>query len=61
MFKNILLFVKYPSVAAIIITIWAGSAVLLIHDQTISILTVIQINLIVSLIIGFVGFRVDKK
>lgn len=61
MFKNILMFVKYPSVAGIIIAIWAGSGILMLYDKQLPILTMVQINLAASFIIGIVGFRVDKK
>lgn len=61
MFKNILLFVKYPSVAGIIIALWAGSGVLMLNDKQLPILIMVQVNLLASFIIGVVGFRVDKK
>lgn len=61
MFKNILMFVKYPSVAGIIIAIWIGSGALILHDRELPILTMVIINLLASFIIGVVGFRVDKK
>lgn len=61
MFKNLLLYVKYPSVAGIIGTIWIGSGILMLNDTSLPILTMVQINLVVSFIMGYVGFRVDKK
>lgn len=61
MFKNLLLYVKYPSVAGIIATIWVGSGILMLYDSKLPVLTMVQINLVVSFIMGFIGFRVDKK
>ncbi len=61
MFKNLFLYVKYPSVAGIIGAIWVGSAVLMVYDRQLPVLTMVEINLAASLLIGLVGFRVDKK
>ena len=61
MFRNILLFVKYPSVAGIIISVWAGSGVLVLQSRQMPIMTVVVINLLTSIVIGVVGFRVDKQ
>lgn len=61
MFKNILMFVKYPSVAGIIIAIWGGSGIMMLYDRQLPIITMIKINILVSLIIGVVGFRVEKN
>lgn len=61
MFKNLLLYIKYPSVAGIIGAIWLGSGVLMVYDRQLPVLTMVEINLAASLLIGLVGFRVDKK
>ncbi len=61
MFKNLFLYVKYPSVAGIIGAIWVGSGVLMVYDPQLPVLTMVEINLAASLLIGLVGFRVDKK
>ncbi len=61
MFKNLFLYVKYPSVAGIIGAVWVGSGVLMVYDRQLPILTMVEINLAASFLIGLVGFRVDKK
>ncbi len=61
MFKALLVYVKYPSVAGIIGAIWVGSGILMVYDRQLSVLTMVEINIAASFLIGFVGFRVDKK
>ncbi len=61
MFKNLFLYVKYPSVAGIIGAIWVGSGILMVYDRTLPVLTIVEINLAASFLIGLIGFRVDKK
>jgi hypothetical protein len=61
MFKNLLVFAKYPSVAGIIISIWVGSGILIFLERDLPIVTIIEVNLLASFVIGAIGFRVDKK
>lgn len=61
MLRQLLLYVKYPSVAGIIGAVWVGSGMLMLSDPSLPILRMVQINLVVSFIMGFIGFRVDKK
>ena len=61
MFKALLVYVKYPSVAGIIGAIWVGSGALMVYDRELPVLTMVEINLAASFLIGLVGFRVDKK
>ncbi len=61
MFKNLIVYLKYPSTALIISTIWIGTTVLIAYDRSLPIFKMIIINLVVSFIIGYIGFRVDKK
>ncbi len=61
MFKALLVYVKYPSVAGIIGAIWVGSGILMVYDRQLPVLTMVEINLAASFLIGLVGFRVDKK
>lgn len=62
MFKALLVYVKYPSVAGIIGALWVGgSGVLMVFDRQLPVLTMVEINLAASLLIGLIGFRVDKK
>ena len=55
------MYVKYPSTAGIIGAIWVGSGILLLVDRQLPLLTMVQLNIVASLIIGILGFRVDKK
>ncbi|MBI3343148.1 hypothetical protein HY087_00475 [Candidatus Gottesmanbacteria bacterium] len=61
MFKALLVYVKYPSVAGIIGAIWVGSGVLMVYDRALPVLTMVEINIAASFLIGLIGFRVDKK
>ena len=60
MLKNLLVFVKYPSVSGIIATIWLGSTALIIYDTSLPIVEILFINAVASIIIGIVGFRVER-
>ena len=60
MFKNLLLIIKYPYTAGVVITIWLGSTALIIVDKTLPIVTIVTINMLATLIIGYIGFRTDK-
>jgi hypothetical protein len=57
MFKEFLLFIKYPYTAGVIGIIWLGSAALLAIDQSLSLVNVVIINMFVSVIIAGFGFR----
>lgn len=61
MFKNLFVYVKYPSVAGIISTIWIGSGILIIYDQKLPTFQMVVINMIASVIISLVGFRAEKN
>jgi hypothetical protein len=61
MLKNLIVYLKYPSTALIISTMWIGTAALIIYDRSLPIYKMIGINLVVSFLIGYIGFRVDKK
>jgi len=60
MFKNLFFIIKYPYTAGVVITIWLGSTGLIITDQTLPVVTIVTINIIATLIIGYIGFRTDK-
>jgi hypothetical protein len=61
MFKNLFIYVKYPSVAGIISSLWIGSGIMILHDKSLPILNMVIANIVVSFLIAWVGFRVDKK
>ena len=61
MLKNLLVFVKYPSVSGVIATIWIGSTVLIINDHSLPVVQILVINSIASVVIGTIGFRVERS
>lgn len=61
MLNALIVYVKYPSAAGIIAAIWFGSGILMLIDRQLPVITMTAFNIVVSLIIGFIGFRVDKK
>ena len=61
MLNNMLFYLKYPSVAGIIGIVWIGSGILIFNDQQLPIMLIVEINIVVSLLLAWIGFRVDKK
>jgi len=59
--KNIFGFVTYPSTAGIIGLIWIVSAILIVADASLPIFRMVVTNMIASIFIGYLGFRVAKK
>ncbi len=57
MFKDFVLFIKYPYTAGVIGTIWIGSAILIGIDDDLPVLAIILTDAIVSYLIAFIGFR----
>lgn len=57
MFKEFMLFIKYPYTAGVIGIIWLGSAALLAINGSLPLVTIICINMIASVIIAGFGFR----
>lgn len=57
MFKDLYLYIKHPYTAGTIIVIWLGTLGLYQADQDLPIVTLVFIDVIVSLILAFVGFR----
>ena len=60
MLKNLLVFVKYPSVSGIIASIWLASTALILLDKTLPVVEMLVINAVASVIIGIIGFRVER-
>jgi hypothetical protein len=54
--KEFILFIKYPYTAGVIATVWLGSAILMAINRDLPIVTMVMINLVVSVIIAAVGF-----
>ncbi|HSX24264.1 MAG TPA: hypothetical protein VLE74_04140 [Candidatus Saccharimonadales bacterium] len=61
MLKEFFLFIKYPYTAAIIATIWLGSAALLAMSDGLSMVHVVVINMFASVFIAFFGFSGKKE
>lgn len=60
MLNELFVYVKYPSTAGIIGAIWVGSGILMLIDRNLPILTMIPLNMAVSFVIAYIGFRVEK-
>lgn len=61
MLKEFMLFIKYPYTAAIIATIWLGSAALLAMSDGLSVVRVVIINMLASVFIASFGFTGQKE
>lgn len=61
MFKDFVLFVKYPYTAGIIATMWLGTAALMAIDNTLPVIAVVALSMISSMVIAFFGFRGQKE
>lgn len=57
MFKEFILFIKYPYTAGTIGVIWLGSAALLAIDRELPVVGIVCINMIASVLIAGFGFR----
>ena len=60
MFKDFLLFIKYPYTAGIIAVIWLGSAGFLALADDLDLIAIITLDLLATIIIAFIGFS-DKR
>ena len=60
MFKDFLLFIKYPYTAGIIAVIWVGSAILLALADDLKLIPVLVVDLLATVIIAIFGFN-DKR
>ncbi|MBP7767438.1 hypothetical protein KA068_02870 [Candidatus Saccharibacteria bacterium] len=59
--KELLLFIKYPYTAGVIVTIWLGSAVLLAINQDLPMVRIVMIDMLTSVFIAFLGFGSSKS
>ncbi|HMS31126.1 MAG TPA: hypothetical protein PJ984_01895 [Candidatus Saccharibacteria bacterium] len=57
MFKEIILFVKYPYTAGVIATMWLGTAVILAINQDLDVINVVLLNMAASCVVALLGFR----
>jgi hypothetical protein len=61
MFKDFILFIKYPYTAGVIATVWIGTAILIGIDHDLPIIKLIIINCVVTYLIALIGFRGAKQ
>lgn len=61
MLKEFFLFIKYPYTAAIIATIWLGSAALIAMSDDLPLVHVVSINLFASVFLAYFGFSGKKE
>jgi hypothetical protein len=57
MFKDIILFVKYPYTAGVIATMWLGTAIILAINQDLDVINVVLLNMAASCVVALLGFR----
>lgn len=57
MFKDVILFVKYPYTAGVIATMWLGTAIILALNSDLDVINIVIINMIASCVIAVLGFR----
>ena len=56
MFKDFILFIKYPYTAGVIVTIWLGSAALMAINRGLPAIRVVIIDMVATVIIALLGF-----
>jgi hypothetical protein len=61
MFKDFILFIKYPYTAGVIITIWLGSAALMAINRGLPAIKIVIIDMFVTVIIALLGFNGKKE
>ncbi len=57
MFKDFILFIKYPYTAGVIITIWLGSAALMAINRGLPAIKVVIIDMVATVVIALLGFN----
>ena len=61
MLRETLLVVKYPYAAGVNFVIWISTALLFLINNELPIINMITLNMLATLIISFMGFRVSGK
>ncbi len=59
MFKDFVLFVRYPYTAGIIATIWLGTAAFIAIDRSLNIVLMVGVTMFSSGIVALLGFSGD--
>lgn len=57
MFKDFILFIKYPYTAGVIVTIWLGSAALMAINRSLPAIKVVVIDMLATVLIAMLGFN----
>ena len=61
MFKDFILFIKYPYTAGVIITIWLGSAALMAINHGLPVIKIVVIDMFATIFIAIFGFNGKKE
>lgn len=61
MFKDFILFIKYPYTAGVIGIVWISTAILFGIDKDLPVLKIIIINCVVTYLVALIGFRGGGK
>ncbi len=61
MFKDVILFVKYPYTAGVIATMWLGTALILAINSHLNVINVVLINMAASCVVAILGFRGSQE
>ncbi|HUD06277.1 MAG TPA: hypothetical protein VMR34_00150 [Candidatus Saccharimonadales bacterium] len=61
MFKDFILFIKYPYTAGVIVTIWLGSACLMAINRGLPVIKMVIIDMFATIFIALVGFSGRKE
>lgn len=61
MLKEFFLFIKYPYTAGVIATVWLGTAVLIAINSSLPIVSMVIIDMAVSVVIASIGFTGKKE
>lgn len=61
MFKDVILFVKYPYTAGVIATMWLGTALILAINSNLDVVNTVLINMAASSFVALLGFRGSQE
>ncbi len=61
MFKEFVLFIKYPYTAGVIATVWLGSAALMAISDGIPGIRIVMLDMLASVVIAAVGFSGKRE
>lgn len=61
MFKDVILFVKYPYTAGVIATMWLGTAIILAVNHGLNPINIVLINMAASCVVALLGFRGSQE